>query len=279
MALRLRPVEWLIGGYALIVIPVAIVRSSTWPDLRWVAVAHLSILVLLGLLSRVGSTRVGELLRDGAPLVLLLGLYGALDALNGHGARPTHDRLIQTLESALFGGQPSRDWWRSSPSQVWSTVFHAAYSAYYVLVPLPLVMATWTGNLAARRRATFTILTAFLVCYLGFIFFPVAGPYYEFPRPDGSFVANPAARLVYGLLGQASSYGAAFPSSHVAGTWAAVASVSIAAWRWPLVLIAAALTVGVVYCQMHYAVDAIAGMLVAAGAVGATRMIGERIPR
>jgi len=279
MALRLRPVEWVIGGYALIVIPVAIVRSSTWPDLRWVAAAHLLIILLLGLLSRLGSTRVGELRRDGAPLVLLLGLYGALDALNGHGARPTYDRLIQTLESTLFGGQPSRDWWRSSPSRVWSTVFHAAYSAYYVLVPLPLVLTTRTGDLAARRRATFTILTAFLVCYLGFILFPVAGPYYEFPRPDGAFVGNPAAQLVYGVLGQASSYGAAFPSSHVAGTWAAVASVSNVAWRRPLALIAGTLTIGVVYCQMHYAVDAIAGLLVAAGAVVVTRWIARQEPR
>jgi len=271
MALKLRPVEWVVGGYAMIVIPVAIARSAEWPDLSWVALAHLMVLVLLGLLTRAGPGRLGELLRDGTPLVLLLALYGALDALNGHGARPTHDSTIQAVERALFGGQPSRDWWRASPSRLWSTVFHAAYCAYYVLVPLPLVLATWKRDLEARRRATFAILTAFLACYLWFVFYPVAGPYYEFARPDGDFVANPAARLVYGVLGQASSYGAAFPSSHVAGTWAAVASVSIASWRWPLALIACALTVGVVYCQMHYAVDAIAGLLVAAGAVVAAR--------
>lgn len=275
MALKLRPVEWVVGGYAMIVIPVAIARSAVWPDLGWVALAHLLILVLLGLLTRAGPGRLGELLRDGAPLVLLLALYGALDALNGHGARPTHDPTIQAVEQALFGGQPSRDWWRASPSGLWSTVFHAAYSAYYVVVPLPLVLATWKRDLAARRQATFAILTAFLACYLWFVFYPVAGPYYEFPRPDGAFVANPAARLVYGVLGQASSYGAAFPSSHVAGTWAAVASVSIATWRWPLALIACTLTVGVVYCQMHYAVDAIAGLLVAAGAMLASRAFAK----
>ncbi|MGE0556076.1 MAG: phosphatase PAP2 family protein [Gemmatimonadales bacterium] len=146
-------------------------------------------------------------------------------------------------------------------------------------MPLPLVLATWKRDLQARRRATFAILTAFLACYVWFVFYPVAGPYYEFARPDGAFVANPAARLVYGVLGQASSYGAAFPSSHVAGTWAAVASVSIAAWRWPLALIACALTVGVVYCQMHYAIDAIAGLLVAAGAMLAARAFARAHPR
>jgi membrane-associated phospholipid phosphatase len=77
-------------------------------------------------------------------------------------------------------------------------------------------------------------------------------------------VDNWAARLVYGTLATGSSFGAAFPSSHVAATFAA----TIATWqgdrRVGLVLLVPTLlmAVGVVYCQMHYAVDALAGLLV-----------------
>ena len=74
---------------------------------------------------------------------------------------------------------------------------------------------------------------------------------------------NPAARLVYATLASGSSYGAAFPSSHVAATTSAV----IAAWLgsrrlgYVLVIPALLLAIGTVYCQMHYAIDATAGLV------------------
>jgi membrane-associated phospholipid phosphatase len=107
-------------------------------------------------------------------------------------------------------------------------------------------------------------MLTFVVCYLAFIFFPVAGPYYAFPRPDGTFIDNGAARLVYAVLAQGSSFGAAFPSSHVAASVAATIVAWVASRRLGIVLALATtlLTVGVVYCQMHYGVDAIAGLLV-----------------
>ena len=43
-------------------------------------------------------------------------------------------------------------------------------------------------------------MTTFVLCYLVFIFFPVAGPYYKFPRPAAWFLDNAAARLVYETL-------------------------------------------------------------------------------
>ena len=49
----------------------------------------------------------------------------------------------------------------------------------------------------------------------------MAGPYYEFPRPAAWFTDNLPARLTYEALAGGSSYGAAFPSSHVAAALAA----------------------------------------------------------
>ena len=113
-------------------------------------------------------------------------------------------------------------------------------------------------------------MATFLACYLIFIFFPVAGPYYEFERPKGLFVQNLPARLVYGTLTQGSAYGAAFPSSHVAATVSATIAALSGAPRLGLLMLlpAGLLTIGVVYTQMHYAVDVLAGLLVA-GVFGA----------
>ena len=117
--------------------------------------------------------------------------------------------------------------------------------------------------MANLRRSVLIIFTTFLVCYLCFMLFPVAGPYYEFPRPAHWFLANWPAELVYKTLAAGSSYGAAFPSSHVAGTIAAAAAAGLGSRALGLILTIATvfLAIGVVYCQMHYAIDATAGVI------------------
>ena len=109
----------------------------------------------------------------------------------------------------------------------------------------------------------------FALCYVIFILVPVAGPYYQFPRPADWFIANVPAQAVYGALAKGSSYGAAFPSSHVAAAWIAVAATvpGSRGWAGGLATLAAMLTVGVIYCQMHYGVDVIAGLMVAGLAI------------
>jgi membrane-associated phospholipid phosphatase len=104
-------------------------------------------------------------------------------------------------------------------------------------------------------------MVTFIVCYVGFMVFPVSGPYYEFARPAGQFVANPMARLVYATLAQGSSYGAAFPSSHVAAAVAATLAGFAGSRRLGVLLTVPTLllAIGVVYCQMHYAIDAVVG--------------------
>jgi membrane-associated phospholipid phosphatase len=155
-------------------------------------------------------------------------------------------------------------WWQAVPSRLWSSVLHGAYLSYYLIVSAPAFYFAWRGDLAGVRRFILVVIATFVICYLWFIFFPVAGPYYQFPRPASWFTDNTPARLTYEALATGSSYGAAFPSSHVA---AALAATLAAARSSPLLGIGlsiptAFLTAGVVYCQMHYGVDALAGLAV-----------------
>jgi membrane-associated phospholipid phosphatase len=257
----LLPVDVVLLGYLAVVTAVAVHRAPSQPGCWWLVVANGFAALLVGLLSRPGLGRLGKTLREIYPLLLLVGLYGQLDVLN-RGVVRAHDALVQQWELGLFGIQVSRVWWQAAPSVLWSTVLHAAYFAYYFIVSIPAFYFLWRGDLVAVRRFVLAVMTTFVLCYLAFIFFPVAGPYYVFPRPADWFVANPAARLVYDTLAEGSSYGAAFPSSHVAATVAAALTAAMGSRRLGLLLLfpTMLLTVGVVYCQMHYAVDAVAGL-------------------
>lgn len=273
---RLRAVDVLLLGYVAIVSLVALVREPSRPASWWLLLAHALFALLLFLVTRPGLGPVGRTMRELYPLFLLPALYGELDILNSPGML-IHDVLVRRWELFLFGAQISRTWWQSAPSVFWSTVFHAAYLSYYLIVSAPALYFAWKGDLNAVRHFVIVVIATFIVCYLCFIFFPVAGPYYEFPHPAGWFISNLPARLAYDALARGSSYGAAFPSSHVAAAVAATTAAMQASRRLGLALLlpTSLLTLGVVYCQMHYGVDAVAGLLV--GAVVATLLRNERL--
>ncbi|MGH7581882.1 MAG: phosphatase PAP2 family protein [Gemmatimonadales bacterium] len=271
---RWRLVDRVLAAYGVVVGVYCSTRLGQ-PGTGWVMAAHLALPGLAWLVAHARPSRTVDVLRAIYPVVLLIALYSAIDVLNGFGAAPTFDRQIQAIEQAIFGMQPSRDWWRADPSQFWSTVLHAAYLSYYFIVAVPVFVLLGTGRRAALDRYLDGLLATYLVCYVFYLFLPVAGPYYAFTRPTGPFVDNIPAHLVYAVLRGGSSFGAAFPSSHVAATVAA----TIGGWRASrrlgviLAVPTAFLTVAVVYCQMHYAVDAISGVVlgvVVAGIAGGT---------
>jgi membrane-associated phospholipid phosphatase len=256
-------VDLLLLAYLGVVSVVAAMRVSTRPGCWWLLLGHALYVVLLIFLTRPGLGPVGRTVREIYPLFLLPGLYSELDILNS-GPIPVHDQVVQHWELLLFGMQISREWWQSAPSRFWSTLLHAAYLSYYLIVSVPALFFAWRGDFEAVRRFLLVVMATFVVCYLIFIFFPVAGPYYTFPHPATWFTHNIPARRVYGALATGSSYGAAFPSSHVAAALAATLAAARVSRTLGLLLLGPTvlLTVGVVYCQMHYGVDAVAGLVV-----------------
>lgn len=259
----LKLIDRLMLVYLGIVSIIAVLRLDSKPYAPWVIGANLLTAGLILLLHQPGLGRVGRTVRDIYPVLLLPALYGALDLLNGLDVK-SWDPAIQRVEEAIFGTQVSRTWWQNSPSVFWSTLLHGVYFSYYLIVPFPPIYFLSRRQSDRARTAVTMVVATFLVCYVVFLLVPVAGPYYEFPRPEGRFVENWAARLVYGTLSVGSSYGAAFPSSHVAATAAATIATWLGSPRLGALLLIPTilLTVGVVYCQMHYAVDAISGILI-----------------
>lgn len=238
---------------------------------NWLLTANalLVVLVLIAPAARRAGP-MGRFIGDWYPMVLLLGLYAEVGIVNvdlGY----QHDLLIQRLEQWVFGSQLSYRWIREMPNPLLSWLLHGCYLSYYAILygsPLGLWLS---GRHDAARRTIFVVMVTFYSCYVVFLFFPVAGPRYAFDLVHNAATDVWPARVAQWVLDRGDSWGAAFPSSHVAAAVVA-AGCALRYWR-PLGLALAPLTVGlvvsVVYGQFHYAVDAVAGLVVAALVLGA----------
>src|SRR3989449_6745914 len=151
------------------------------------------------------------------------------------------------------------------PNPLLSWLLHACYLAYYAILCASPLGLWFRGRRDAARRTILAVMVTFYVCYVVFLFFPVAGPRYTFDLAHNAATSVGPARWAQWLLDRGDSWGAAFPSSHVAAAMVA-ALCALRYWR-PLGLTLMPLTIGLVlsgvYGQFHYAVDAVAGLVVA----------------
>ncbi len=211
------------------------------------------------------SGPLGQLLAEIYPLLLTPALYTHIGLVNAaHGI--AHDALVQRWELALFGTQLSVAWIRAFPSASWSTLMHAAYLSYYPILAAAPLGLWFAGRRTASRAAVLAMMSTFYACYAVFFLFPVAGPRYSFAMAENAATAVPLAVFSHRFLELGSAWGTAFPSSHVAAALVA----AVCAWRgWRplgavLLVAAALLTLATVYCQFHYGIDALCGVVVAA---------------
>lgn len=198
------------------------------------------------------------------PLLVMPLLYSELPLLNRSVWDGRYfDPIVIGWERAVFGGEPARTLARAMPWPWLSEPLHAAYLAYYLIMYVPALVVARAHGRRAMRDVVFTLTLAFFAHYLFFVWFPVEGPRYRFAPPAGAIAGYPAYELAHAALEAGSSRGAAFPSSHVGVSVAAVVAVA----RWMprfaigLGIVSLGLAVGAVYGGFHYAIDAVVGAL------------------
>ncbi|HEX7050396.1 MAG TPA: phosphatase PAP2 family protein [Longimicrobiales bacterium] len=262
-------------------------RPATWPLLAALHIGAALVALRLPPLARPAAAlarrrpTATRLLADWYPLLLLPALYAELAVLNKAVYDGRYfDPLILRLETLFFGGQPSRELAAAAPFLPLSEALHAAYLSYYLIIYGPPLLLYATGRTAEFRRVVFALMLTFFVHYLFFIYFPVQGPRYLFPAPDGPIAEGAIYHLAHRVLEVGSSQGAAFPSSHVAVS----AAQTMLAVRYlprlaPAVgIVSAALALGAVYGGFHYATDAVVGLALglalAAAAPAVRRWVG-----
>ena len=154
-------------------------------------------------------------------------------------------------------------------SAMWfSETMHFSYFAYYSLIVIPAIYLLAKGSHAGYHDFTFRLLVSYLVCYVIYIVFPVDGPIYTLHAPDGPYTQGLFYRLAHEVVTVGHAKGATFPSSHVAGA----VTIAYGAWRWlprPVAALLSLEALGVclstVYTQNHFAIDSLAGIVLALG--------------
>lgn len=244
-------------------------RRHGWAELL---IMHVMIVALLWPLPpfaqgwKVIGSKFPRLLRypfDWLPILTVPLLYTELATLNlmVHAGR-FFDPLIIAVERAVFG-MPSTSLARTFDVLWLSELLHAGYLSYYFILFMPPLVLYALGRHTQFRRVVFTVLLSFFAHYLFFVYFPVQGPRYLFPAPDGDVSNGVLYKLTHVLLEAGSSRGAAFPSSHVGASVAMTLAVARVSRRGGYILGIATvlLAFGAVYGGFHYATDAVAGFM------------------
>lgn len=267
-------------GYLAFATGAILVRTPRHPDLAAMLAANLLLAAVIlaapAARARGGGARV---LGEFYPLLADLALYEEVGLVNA-AAGVSHDALVQRWEQALFGTQVSHDWIRAWPWPGLSWALHLGYLSYYAILATPLGL--WlSGRRDGARRVLLRMMVGFYLCYAVSLALPVAGPRYVFPIARNAATAVAPARLAQRLLERGAAWGTAFPSSHVAVSLLAAVSAlrelgPLGAALLPTALL---LALGTVYGQFHYAVDALAGLAVAAAVLLGARLAERRSAR
>ncbi len=200
------------------------------------------------------------------------------------------DHVFANIDQFIFGFQPALKFSETMSGVVWCELFNLGYFSYYPMI-FALVIWTFFKRYLLFEKTAFIVLCSFFIFYIVFMFLPVAGPqfYYNaiginavrsgvFPevglyfRDHFEMIAPPeGGGLFQRLVEMAQESGerptAAFPSSHVGIS----SIIMILAWKadkkkrlfYIMLPFYVLLCFATVYIHAHYAIDAIAGLLVA----------------
>lgn len=273
---RMGSLDRLTIGYIVIASVVLIAHFLGWrganatqQEILWLLAAHVMVIALaiLAPIAR-SQARTHSFLGEWYPAIVMGGLYSTIGLLNsGSGDIGIFDFYVQRWEQAVFGRQMAYDWIRLMPWPWLSWLLHLCYLSYYVLI-IAAPLAFWfTQKRGEAREAIFASSLCFFICYVVFLVFPTAGPPYFWGFTDNPATQIWAARMVHHVIALGDAYGSAFPSSHVAVSVVATFFAFRGSRRlgWVLLVPTIGIFLAVVYCQIHYGVDALAGAAVGLG--------------
>lgn len=267
IAMNLSMTDWLVIGYMFITgLWLIIYKNPMIINYRRHMLYRVLALIIIGMLAAFSQHfQIIQILHDWYPLLTILIFYAELDILAKLFHQDVLDEKIIMMEERLFKCQPSMRFSEYFPNKLFSEYLHFSYLVYYIiLVGVPLYFYG-SGNLEAFQYVVFAEIFVFYSCLMIYIFFPVAGPRYLFPQNENLLNGGPICRLTHKMLEKHSSKGTAFPSSHVA--MASIVCFTAFYWNstigWLVFPFWIGITLGVIYCRFHYALDAVFGFMLA----------------
>lgn len=210
------------------------------------------------------------------PIFVVLFSFDSMGRMTGYINPPDKDRLLAELDLYLFGVHPG-EWMGGFANATLTAVLQLCYTSYYFLPVALCLMLYFNGEEDRFDRAVFGIVFGFFVSYVGYILVPALGPRYFIPDAfTHDLMRGPLASAMDGTLNLLEGENRdAFPSGHTE----IVLIVLYYAWRyrrwyfWVCLPLITGLILATVYLRYHYAVDVLAGALLAPICV----LIGDRI--
>jgi membrane-associated phospholipid phosphatase len=267
-------VEATSAAIVLILFAITIIRPRSIPNAPSVSRELILALAAIFVSSSLSHSIPHSGARSGMRVMSLLALVGFLDSeMAGFQhvlVQKWCDESVLSFEVNL-AGQP----WGLLLQQVVhpyvTEMSMFAYVIYAMLLPATAAICYWFGGEKAVDDYLLALCVAFSICFVGFMIYPLAGPYffssetYSVPLRGGFFTQCGEWIRIHKHYP-----GGSLPSPHCAGATVMLAMLfrynrSIAFVVLPTILL---LYISTVYGRFHYAIDAVVG--IATGVVAIT---------
>jgi membrane-associated phospholipid phosphatase len=164
------------------------------------------------------------------------------------------------------------------------SLLEICYSLVYAIGPLCLALLSVWGRRERADALLFRFLLGTVLSYALFPFFPSEPPRAVFPGDNLPAFDTVFRQFNWWLLGNHGIHTSVFPSAHVssayAGAFAMFRVLPERKWAgWLLTILATGIFWATIYGRYHYAVDALAGLLVAVAALFLCDWIERRARR
>lgn len=265
--MNLLPCHWLIIGYLGLTGVFILVwcKNVTYWYLHLVG----RVLLILGVL-QIASWQTSQpvplqFMQDWYPLLTIPGFYIEMRALTQMVFRGYFDEKVIHWEKQVFKGMPSLSLSRHLPSLLISEFLHFCYLLHYCLAGFLPAWFYFQNEIEIFQKIVFAETCIIHLGLLWYPFFPCAGPRYLFEKIQGKLADGFFFKIAHTILEVGSSKGTAFPSSHVSLSMI----ILFLALRYDttaflvLLPLCSGLTLGTVYGRFHYAIDALAGFILA----------------
>jgi membrane-associated phospholipid phosphatase len=229
-------------------------------------IVNASVLCFYAVLLRFRDIIAVEHLRNWIPLALMLLAYKEMGWL----APPSHDHRLEqswiVWDRLLLTRLRLRNIIESA-GPLFPSILELCYVLVYALPAFSMTMLyVYRKSHDAERLLVIYLLGLFL-SYVQFPFWPSEPPRIVFPGEDASTIDTVIKQFNHWILGGYGIHTSVFPSAHVSGAFAAAFALKrvLAEHRWlyrAVFVYATLVAIATVYGRYHYAVDAVAGVVV-----------------
>ena len=221
----------------------------------------LAVFVLLAIGEKTQS-KIIHLVRNVYPLILS-GYFYQETAFYNKFLFSNFDPLLEKMDFALFGFQPSLIFSERFSNLLFSELMYFGYFSFYLLI-ISLVLVFYFFKNKKFVETVFYFTASFYLFYLFFAFFPSAGPQFYYSSPENilpeAYFFDKIMHFIQ-VVGEQPT--GAFPSSHVGISiifLVLIRKVSVSVF-WISMPIVFLLILATVYIKAHFVVDVICGIL------------------